>query len=404
VGGVLGAESFFSGLDMPWAVRVVGVTRALKLAESDRDALFDAFTDQERRIFTALVSNMQSRQTKIEGMVATLQATRFRDGIAIRKHSKDSSVHGRRKDSSVHGRSKDSSVHGPSTDSSVHGVHHTSEVAREANKQSARVGSMGRRVALAESSALSRYSSLCGTMASSLKAQKAKREQALSATLCDLASKNLVPELRRMLRNVDARSVPADYDGRTALHLAAAHGNLEVIQFLAEEGCNLTAVDRFGRTPLFEAALNQQTECITLLKSLGASLHVPPSTQASLLCGATSSGDASLLRMLLLAGANPASGDYDGRTAIHLAACTGSEVLTQLLLDYLDTEETPIKKIKDRWGHTPVDDAKERGFVKVVELFKAHDTCSSSQSSRSGLAEPETKKSPIAMLLMGAGL
>jgi len=241
-------------------------------------------------------------------------------------------------------------------------------------------------------------------MASSLKAQKAKREQALSATLCDLASKNLVPELRRLLRNVDARSVPADYDGRTALHLAAAHGNLEVIQFLAEEGCNLTAVDRFGRTPLFEAALNQQTECITLLKSLGASLHVPPSTQASLLCGATSCGDASLLRMLLLAGANPASGDYDGRTAIHLAACTGSEVLTQLLLDYLDTEETPIRKIKDRWGHTPVDDAKERGFVKVVELFKAHDTCSSSQSSRSGLAEPETKKSPIAMLLMGAGL
>jgi ankyrin repeat protein len=176
-----------------------------------------------------------------------------------------------------------------------------------------------------------------------------------------------------------------------------------VIQFLADEGCDLTAVDRFGRTPLFEAAVNQHTECITLLKMLGADLHVPPSTQASLLCGATSSGDASLLRMLLLAGANPASGDYDGRTAIHLAACTGSELLAKLLLDYLDTDETPVKKLKDRWGHTPLDDAKERGFTVVAELFKTHER-SSNPSSRSRLSEPDSKKNATAMMLMGAGL
>jgi hypothetical protein len=66
---------------MPWAVRIVGVTRALKLTEADRDALFDAFTDQERRIFTALVRNMESRQAKIDSIVETLRLNRLREGM-----------------------------------------------------------------------------------------------------------------------------------------------------------------------------------------------------------------------------------------------------------------------------------------------------------------------------------
>jgi len=45
--------------------------------------------------------------------------------------------------------------------------------------------------ARAEAGALGVYAELCGALESALLAQKAKREQALSATLCDLASKNL---------------------------------------------------------------------------------------------------------------------------------------------------------------------------------------------------------------------
>ena len=192
---------------------------------------------------------------------------------------------------------------------------------------------------------------------------------------------------------------------RQALHLAAANGNLEVIQFLADEGCDLGAVDRFGRTPLFEAALNKHVECISLLKNLGSDLHVPPSTEASLLCSATSSGDASLLRMLLLAGANPAACDYDGRTAIHLAACSGSQSLCQLLLDYLDTEDTPIRSMKDRWGHTPIDDAKQRGFTEIVEMLKKSGkppSIASSTGSRS--LYDENSKTASAFMMMGMGL
>lgn len=41
---------------------------------------------------------------------------------------------------------------------------------------------------------------------------------------------------------------------------------------------------------------------------------------AALLCSAVSVGDLALLRRLLHAGAHPNTGDYDGRTALHIAA------------------------------------------------------------------------------------
>jgi ankyrin repeat protein len=41
---------------------------------------------------------------------------------------------------------------------------------------------------------------------------------------------------------------------------------------------------------------------------------------AALLCSAVSVGDLALLRRLLHAGADPNTGDYDKRTALHIAA------------------------------------------------------------------------------------
>jgi ankyrin repeat protein len=49
-----------------------------------------------------------------------------------------------------------------------------------------------------------------------------------------------------------------------------------------------------------------------------------PVMTASALCTAVYDGDMPLLRRLLHAGANPNAGDYDKRTALHIAAADGN--------------------------------------------------------------------------------
>merc|ERR1712110_567443 len=46
-----------------------------------------------------------------------------------------------------------------------------------------------------------------------------------------------------------------DYDKRTALHLAATEGHLEVVKYLIHKGAKTNVKDRFGSTPLADANL-----------------------------------------------------------------------------------------------------------------------------------------------------
>ncbi|KAF8379510.1 hypothetical protein HHK36_028948 [Tetracentron sinense] len=45
----------------------------------------------------------------------------------------------------------------------------------------------------------------------------------------------------------------ADYDKRTALHLASCEGCTEIVDLLLEEGADVNSIDRWGRTPLSDA-------------------------------------------------------------------------------------------------------------------------------------------------------
>ncbi|XP_050724458.1 glutaminase liver isoform, mitochondrial-like isoform X4 [Eriocheir sinensis] len=79
-----------------------------------------------------------------------------------------------------------------------------------------------------------------------------------------------------------------------------------------------------------------------------------------------SAGDVTAMRRYALAGLNMGQSDYDGRTALHLAAAEGHLDIVIFLLEKCHVPPSP----KDRWSHTPADDAEEFGHQEVAEYIR----------------------------------
>jgi len=202
---------------------------------------------------------------------------------------------------------------------------------------------------------------------------------AASAALCEAAAHSDLGSLRTLMdAGTDVNA--GDYDKRTALHLAASEGLGEVVKFLiADAKADPSPVDRWGNTPLDDAIRSRYPEVVELLISLGAHKGAPrahgaPRQSGSLsitvgaeVIEAAASGDVSALRTLLESGVDLMQGDYDKRTAIHLAASEGFEDVVHFLLDEAKVPHSPM----DRWGHTPLDDAVRGEHGAVEALLRA---------------------------------
>lgn len=82
---------------------------------------------------------------------------------------------------------------------------------------------------------------------------------------------------------------------------------------------------------------------------------------------AASSGDLRELNRLEVLGVQLDQADYDGRTALHLAASENQLEVARFLIKR-DVDLEP----KDRWGNTPLDDAKREGHQEIIRLLENH--------------------------------
>jgi glutaminase len=74
------------------------------------------------------------------------------------------------------------------------------------------------------------------------------------------------------LRRLVAQGVPleaADYDRRTAMHLAAAEGHVDVVEYLFAHRASVNPIDRWGNSPLDEAGRHGRAACAQLLAEYG---------------------------------------------------------------------------------------------------------------------------------------
>jgi len=206
------------------------------------------------------------------------------------------------------------------------------------------------------------------------------------------ASKGDVGAIQRMvLRDSTKREKleQADYDGRTAAHLAATNEQIEVLRYLIDNKINLNPEDRWGSTPLDDAYVRGNKLIIEILEGNGAkkgenrlsleTFQGLPSHVDATDGGvdepvwAASRGSLDALERLVARGQRIDVADYDLRTPLHLAASEGHLEVARYLLHH----GHPLEP-RDRWGNTPYDDAVRHShepvqtFLEEVKL--ANDT------------------------------
>lgn len=148
-----------------------------------------------------------------------------------------------------------------------------------------------------------------------------------------------------------------DKDGRTAMHIAATEGKVDIFNVLAAAGANAAIKDYSGKTALdyapkqirptlevtiaqtaldknkalFELVGTGSTNAVSKLIDSGANVNATNSRGQTPLIVAASNNDANMVQLLLAKGANPDLRDKNGDTAIKVATRNGNGDLAQII-------------------------------------------------------------------------
>ena len=199
----------------------------------------------------------------------------------------------------------------------------------------------------------------------------------MGVEMCSAAFAGDVEQIKRLIRNgVDPDA--ADYDGRTALHLATCEGRIEVVTYLLSIKCNITCKDRFGGTPLEDAVrhhfdLPNAAQVQALLRDHGASLMQSDTNYTIKMCSAAWEGNLDVIKVLAENKVDVGMGDYDNRTPLHLSACAGHTSV----IEYLLKQPSVVVNAVDRFGGTPLEDAIRHGKQGAAALLQEVGGCRS---------------------------
>ena len=179
----------------------------------------------------------------------------------------------------------------------------------------------------------------------------------VTADIFEKVKKGDLEALTTMSHTIYDLSSLVDSDDRTLLHVAAAEGHLECVTFLVEKcHVSLQPKSRWGHTP-WDLAKHFKHEDVQ--KFLKRCEQKNPHFKAK-------EGNLKALKKLASDGENMEAADYDGRTVLHIAAAEGKLDCVKFLLEECKVPLEPV----DRWGYTPLDDAKKFKKIEVQEYLK----------------------------------
>ncbi|XP_020552116.1 potassium channel SKOR [Sesamum indicum] len=182
-----------------------------------------------------------------------------------------------------------------------------------------------------------------------------------------------------------------DYDGRSALHLAASRGHEDIALFLIQEDADINVEDNFGNTPLLEAIKGRHDRVASLLLREGALLKID--NPGGYLSTIVSEGDKNLLIRVLSDDVDPNSKDYDHQTPLHIAASQGSYLMAKLLI-----EAGARVFSNDRWVNAPLDEGimcRNKNMTRLLEEAKKAQLSEFLDSSQEATDRKHTKKCTV---------
>eukprot|EP00192_Tetraselmis_astigmatica_P007417 CAMPEP_0117664536 /NCGR_PEP_ID=MMETSP0804-20121206/9281_1 /TAXON_ID=1074897 /ORGANISM="Tetraselmis astigmatica, Strain CCMP880" /LENGTH=729 /DNA_ID=CAMNT_0005471793 /DNA_START=221 /DNA_END=2406 /DNA_ORIENTATION=+ len=183
----------------------------------------------------------------------------------------------------------------------------------------------------------------------------------LVTKLCYASSSGDVAYLKYLLNSDPQHDINmGDYDGRRPIHVASANGRMEILGYLIiEKGADVNVKDIMGGTALQDAVKGGHAGAACFLRQHGAELLLEDT--GSVLCNVVFRGQVDLLRMYLEHGADPCLGDYDRRTALHIACAEGLLPIVKVLIEHGADEN-----LRDRWNETPLDEARKNNNKHAV--------------------------------------
>ncbi|KAF2484013.1 ankyrin repeat-containing domain protein [Neohortaea acidophila] len=171
----------------------------------------------------------------------------------------------------------------------------------------------------------------------------------------------------RLLLDAGADVDGKDSRGMTPAILACDRGHAAMVKLMIDRGANVMMQDPTGQIPLHHAALQGNIKLVAMLLDAvqGADADARDEYFWTPLHNAVMNRDEECVRLLLAAGANAAARTKSGETALSIAASVGDETLAKMLL----IEHKIDPNSRDRSGCTPLFDS---ASVAMSQLLLEH--------------------------------